>query len=213
MIKNILLICSLIPLAFQSKYLLTAWNNSRLDQWDWIFYLLSIVAFFFGYKKEKINKCDYSSLLLVVIMLVLSFTTNFHKINALSVASSVAFIFAYTWFIASWSFASNLLPAITILALGTPSSTYAISLLLMCPVWMTWVIKFILAISSFGWLAYINYSNIQLKKGTLLFTLATICSCFLLLHSKEIYFEGKSFIPNFSTYVGKFWGRKIQPDD
>ena len=213
MIKHILLICSLIPLTFQGKYLFTSWVNSRLDHWNWIFYLLATLAIIFTYKKEKIGKYDYKALPLAIVMLILSFSVYFHKINALSVASSIAFIFTYSWFIASWSFASNLLPVIAILALGIPSSTYVISVLLMCPIWMSWTIKFILAILSFGWLTYINYFNVQLKKGTLFFIIATIFSSFLLLHSKEIYFEGKSFIPNFSTYVGKFLGRKIQPDD
>ena len=33
------------------------------------------------------------------------------------------------------------------------------------------------------------------------------------MHTKELYFEGKSFIPEFSVHCGDFWGRNILPDE
>ena len=33
------------------------------------------------------------------------------------------------------------------------------------------------------------------------------------MHTRELYFEGKSFIPDFPTHGGDFWGRRIQPDE
>ena len=213
MIKVLFLCCSVIPLCLQIPYLLSAWNNSRLDRWDWIFYLLAVPAFFLACQKNKIGKCDAFALLLLIPALTLSLTPSYYHINALAIASSAIFIFAAAWLIASWQFAYRILPAAVILLLGTPSSSYGVSLLLMTQVWMAWLIKFILASLCFVWIVCNGYFKLQLRRGTLCFTAAMLGSCLLLLHSKEIYFEGRSFIPEFTGHAGDFWGRKIEPDE
>ena len=52
----------------------------------------------------------------------------------------------------------------------------------------------------------------MIKRGTLSFCVAILASGFLLLHTRELYFEGKSFLPEFSSHCGEFWGRNILPD-
>ena len=47
----------------------------------------------------------------------------------------------------------------------------------------------------------------------LIFLAALSGSALLLWHSREIYFEGKSFIPSFTPHAGEFWGRSITPDE
>ena len=42
MTKVILICCSIIPLCLQIPYLVSAWRASRLDQWDWIFFIAAI---------------------------------------------------------------------------------------------------------------------------------------------------------------------------
>lgn len=205
--------CAVIPLCLQTPYLFSAWSSSRLDRWDWIFFTAAIPAMFYACRKEKIEKCDFTALFLLIPMLFSALTPSFHQINALAAASSVIFIFAAVWLLASWRFACKILPAIIILLAGTPSSNYGVSLLLMCPVWAAWIIKFVLAILCFVWIYCNQCFDWQLKKGTLFFTAAVFCSSFLLLHSKEIYFEGKSFTPEFTGHIGDFWGRNIEPDE
>ena len=53
----------------------------------------------------------------------------------------------------------------------------------------------------------------MIRRGTLCFLAALAASGLLLLHSKELYFEGRSFIPEFPAHCGDFWGRTIQPDE
>ena len=44
MIKILLILASFLPMLIHSPYLYQAWTGSRLDHWDWIFYLISIPA-------------------------------------------------------------------------------------------------------------------------------------------------------------------------
>ena len=113
----------------------------------------------------------------------------------------------------SWSAAYRILPAAVILFLGTPSSSYQFSLLLMCPVYLAWALKFLLAVLCFGWIWYNKRSETVIRRGTLCFLAALAASGLLLLHSKELYFEGRSFIPEFPAHCGDFYGRTIQPDE
>ena len=211
--KICLMLCSVIPLGLQMSYLFSAWSQSRLDQWDWLFYLAAIPAAVYAAGKEEVRTHDWWACCLLIPALVLALTGGIHHINALAVASSVVVIFAAVWLAASWRFAYRVLPAAVILLLGTPSSSYSISLLLMCPVWMAWGGKMLLTGLCFLWIGGNRRFDWQIKKGTLCFLLAVTGSCLLLLHSKEIYFEGKSFIPEFTGHIGDFWGRVIEPDE
>ena len=139
MLKIIFMLLSEIPLCLHIPYLLSAWGSSRLDQWDWMFYLLTIPAGFAACRKTETDKHDKTALLLLVPALVLALTDSFYRINALGIAASSVCIFAAVWLLYSWRLAGRVLPAAVILLLGTPSSSYAISLLLMCPVWAAWM--------------------------------------------------------------------------
>ena len=211
--KIIFIVCSCVPLVLHSPYLVSAWRTSRLDQWDWLFYLLAFPAAWFGLRKERAGKADWSALALLIPAAGLALTTVFHKINAVGIAASVLCIFAAVWLTASWRIACRQLPAAVILLLGTPSSSYWISFLLMSPVWAAWLIKVLLTVLCAVWIVINRRFSWQIRKGSLFFGAAFLGSCLLLLHSREIYFEGKSFIPEFSGHSGDFWGRGIEPDD
>lgn len=212
MIKNAIFILSFIPLCIHLPYLFSAWQGSRLDKFDWVFYILAIPAAIWAARKEKSEKCDYSALLLLIPMLFLSLTTKLHNINALAIAASVGVSFAAVWLLFSWKISYKTLPAAMILLLGTPSSSYQLSLLMMCPVWAAWIIKFLIAILCFVWIGCNKYFDLQIKKGTLFFTAAVAGSSLLLMHTRELYFEGKAFIPRYDSHIGDYWGRSIQPD-
>ncbi|MBQ7006793.1 MAG: hypothetical protein IJN59_03070, partial [Oscillospiraceae bacterium] len=213
MSKIIFTLLAFVPLCLHSPYLLQAWRSSRLDQWDWIFYLAAIPAAIWAMRKEKFGKCDFYALFLLIPMLCLTFGESFHRINALLIISAVGVIFSAVWLLGSWTAAYRILPAAVILLLGTPSSSYQLSLLLMCPVYPAWAVKFLLAVLCFGWIWYNKRSKKVIRRGTLCFLAALAASGLLLLHSKELYFEGRSFIPEFPAHCGDFWGRTIQPDE
>ena len=131
MSKIIFTLLAFVPLCWHSPYLLQAWRSSRLDQWDWIFYLAAIPAAIWAMRKEKLGKCDFYALFLLIPMLCLTFGESFHHINALLIISAVGVIFSAVWLLGSWTAAYRILPAVVILFLGTPSSSYQFSLLLM----------------------------------------------------------------------------------
>ena len=212
MSKIIFILLAFMPLCWHSPYLLQAWRSSRLDQWDWIFYLATVPAAIWAMRKEKFGKCDFYALFLLIPMLCLTFGERFHHINALLIISAVGIIFSAVWMMGAWTAAYRILPASVILLLGTPSSSYQLSLLLMCPVYLAWAVKFLLAVLCFGWIWYNKRSGTVIRRGTLCFLAAVAVSALLLLHSKELYFEGRSFIPAFPAQCGELWGRNIHPD-
>lgn len=201
-----------LPLILHSPYLYQAWNGSRLDRWDWIFYLAGIPAAIWALRSQKPGKCDFYALILLLPMFLLTAGSSFHHINALAVAAAVGVIFSTIWLLGSWPLAYRMLPAAVTVLLATPSSSYQLSLLMMCPVWAAWSVKFLLAVLALAWIWYNRRSGVVLKRGTVFFSAAVLASGFLLLHTKELYFEGRSFIPEFSAHAGEFWGRRIQPD-
>ena len=213
MIKYLVALLALVPLALRFPYLMQAWSGSRLDRWDWLFYLLFVPAAVWALRKEKWGKCDFSALLVLMPMLLLALGEKFYHINAIAVAASSGVIFAAVWLLGAWQAAYRLLPAVVILLLGTPSSSYQLSLLLMCPVYAAWVIKFALALLCLGWIWYNKRRALVVKCGTLCFAVAALASGMLLLHSRELYFEGESFTPEFTPHIGDFWGRSITPDE
>ena len=212
MLKIFFILLSFLPLILHSPYLLQAWRGSRLDHWDWIFYLLAIPATFFAVRKETLGKWDFSALILLIPSLCLTTGYRFHHTNALAIAAAAGVVFSCVWLLGSWHYAYRTLPAAVLLLLGTPSSSYQLSLLLMCPVWAAWTVKFFAAVLCFFWIWYNQYSGKVIRWGTLFFLAAVLASGILLLHTKELYFEGRSFIPEFSNRCGEFWGREIQPD-
>ena len=68
MSKIIFTLFAFAPLCWHSPYLLQAWRSSRLDQWDWIFYLAAIPAAIWAMRKEKLGKCDFYALFLLIPM-------------------------------------------------------------------------------------------------------------------------------------------------
>lgn len=213
MIKVILILAAFLPLFRHFPYLLQAWDGSRLDRWDWIFYLASIPAALWAVRKEKCGKYDFSALFVLVPALLLTAVPSLHRINALSVASAVGVIFSTVWLAGSWHLAYRVMPAAVILFLGTPSSSYQLSLLLMCPVWAAWLVKFLLAVLCLLWIWCNKRFELLISRGTVFFSAAVMLTTFVLLHTRELYFEGTGFVPDFPVHCGDFWGRSIQPDE
>ena len=212
MIKIILICVSFLPLLIHSTYLWQTWTGSRLDHWDWIFFLLSIPATFWAIHKEKFEKCDFYALLVLIPCLILTLLEQIHHINALAVASAVCVIFSAVWLLGSWNFAYKVQPITILLLLGTPSSSYQLSLVMMCPVATAWAVKFLLAVLCLIWIWYTKRTGVLVKCSTIFFLAAALVTGLILLHSKALYFKGTSFIPEFPSHCGEFWGRSIQPD-
>ena len=113
----IFVLLSFLPLLFHFSYLLQAWRSSRLDQWDWIFYLAGIPAAIWVLRKETLGKCDYRALFLLIPMLCFTAGGRIHHINALLIFSAVGVIFSVIWLLGSWPVAYRILPPAVILLL------------------------------------------------------------------------------------------------
>ncbi len=212
-LKIVLLLLSAVPLGLQIPYFCQAWSSSRLDQWDWIYYLLGTAAVILTCRKEKMGRYDFTAVFMYLPMLFLALAGDLHNVNALAVAASLGVLYAAIWGVGSWHLSCRLLPASLIFLSGTPSSSYHISLLLNCPVYAAWLIKFGFALGCFGFIYPVKRFNIEFKKGSVFFCAALLATAFLLLHTKELYFCGKSFIPEFQLRAGEFAGRNIEPDE
>ncbi len=194
-------------------YLFSAWKSSRLDSWDWIFYLLAIPLIAWTWRKNSPEKWDFYALFTALPALALVVFKPVHQINALSVAGGVVFIWALTYLLGGWNFACRLLPGFVICLLGTPSSSYRLAQALTVSTAFAMGIKFVLSILCICCnCIYIRCSSKLPKPGTVLFIAAQLASILLLCHAGEIYFCGQSYIPGFPTQAGNFYGRPIEPD-
>lgn len=194
-------------------YLFQAWRSSRLDSWDWIFYLLALPALVWAMRDNKWEKWDWRALLIAIPALAAALAKDLHHVNALSVLGSVVFVWSAAFAAGGWAYGYRVLPCFLLLALGTPSSSYRLAQMLTLSTAVTMLVKLLLAAGCFGWI-YINkrYAKI-IKCETLLFAGAVLLSCVVLAHGDELYYTGESNLPAFPPRAGKFYGRAITPDD
>ena len=203
-----LLALSLPVLIINVPYLVSAWKSSRLDHYDWIFYMLGVAVIVWMWKKHTPEKLDLHALFAAVPALLLVVFKSYHQINALSVAGGVVFIWSLTYLTCGWKFAFRLLPGFIICLLGTPSSSYRMAQVLTVSTTLAMGIKVAL---SFLCIVCTLFRKIP-KPGTVLFVSAQLVSILFLCHAREIYFTGCSFIPTFPAVTGNFYGRAIEPD-
>ena len=210
--KYFLILLSFVIFIPSVPYLRAAWYGSRLDGWDWIFYLLTIPAAGYAMHKNVCGKWDFRAIFAAVPALMLALAKDVHHIHALSVIGSGFFVWSAAWGVGGWNFAYRLLPCLLLLLLGTPSSTYRLAQLFSLSSAAAMVLKGAAAAGCFLWI-YINRRRGKtVKAGSILFAGAVLFSCAVLLHADELYFSGKSYIPAFPNQVKQFYGRSIEPD-
>ena len=201
----------LVPL-YNISYLLQAWRSSRLDRFDWLFYLLALPALLWVLRKTKFEKCDWGALAFLLPSLCLAFGKPFHHINALSVIGCSGAVWSMGCLLGSWRFAWRTLPVLLIVLMGTPSSTYQLALALKCPVWGAMAAKSVIAIGALGAIALNGRTDFLPQKGSVFFCGALFLSFLFLTHTEELYFTGRSFVPEFPLLQGDFAGRTLAPD-
>lgn len=201
----------LLPL-YNMSYLLQAWRSSRLDRFDWLFYLLALPALLWVLRETKFEKWDKWAVLTLLPSLFLAFGKGFHHTHALSVIGCAGAVWSMGGLLGSWRFAWRTLPVLLILLLGTPSSTYQLSLVLKCPVWGAMAVKVFLALTALGAIGLNSRKNFLPEKGSVFFCGALLLSLLFLLHTEELYFTGRSFIPEFPLQQGNFAGRTLEAD-
>ncbi len=210
--KYLLTALSALSLIPGIPYLLQAWSSSRLDAWDWLFYLAAIPALIWAFRKNPMQKPDLRALVITILALLLAFGGRFHQVNSLTVAGGTLCVWSVTCLLGGWTFASRLLPGFILMLLGTPSSTYRIAQMLTVSTGIALCIKILLASGCFGWIFANKRLDWKIKGSELLFISALLASAIVLFHARELYFSGNSFVPAFQTQVGNFYGRNIEPD-
>ena len=210
--KYILIFASFLGFLPNVRYLYQAWSHSRLDSFDWIFYLIGLGAIIWGMKDNRPGKLDFSALVTAFISLLLIVGKNYYHVNALSVLGSIGFAWSISCFVGGWAFGYRLLPGFCILVLGTPSSSYYMAKLFMISASVCIIFKFVLAVIICGGV-YLNQRYKFLpRKGSCFFVGLSVFTLILILHAKELYFSADSFIVKFKLQVGEFIGRSIIPD-
>lgn len=209
--KHFLVFVSLLGFLPSISYLLHTWRYSRLDSLDWIFYVLSVPAAIWVARENKPGKSDLWGWLLLMPAAFLITGRNLHNINAASVLGSVWFVWSVIWILGGWNFAYRWIPVFLIMTLGTPSLTYQLSQWMMISVSWAIALKFVLVLAGFLWIFCNGHFQWQWRKESVFFLAAALFSA-LLLRSKDFYFTGRSFIPEYSLQVGRFVGRSLTPD-
>ena len=110
--KYILMALSLLIFLPNSAYMLQAWRSSRLDSWDWVFFLLAVPALIWAWEKKAIGKWDWRAFFVVIPALAAVAARSVHQINALSVAGSIFFVWGTAFLAGNWNFAYKLLPVL-----------------------------------------------------------------------------------------------------
>ena len=210
--KYILMALSLLIFLPNSAYMLQAWRSSRLDSWDWVFFLLAVPALIWAWEKKAIGKWDWRAFCVMIPALAAVAARSVHQINALSVAGSIFFVWGTAFLAGNWNFAYKLLPVLGIMLLGTPSSSYRLAQLMMISTAAAMGMKILFAAGCMGWIYANKRLNWHLKGGTILFMTAVLLSVVIAFHADELYFSGKSFIPELPAKAGGFYGRHIEPD-
>ena len=210
--KYLLILLSFLIYIPSANYLIQAWESSRLDSYDWIFYLLTIPAAAWSVYKNRCEKSDWKAVFIAVPALIAALLKNFHYVNALSIIGCAVFVWSTTFLLGGWRFAYCLLPCCVLLLLGTPSSSYRLAQLFSLSTAAAMMVKFLIAAGCFMWI-YINKRfNKTAKCEAVLFIAAVILSFAAVLHANELYFSGKSRILNFPNHTGEFYGRELEPD-
>ena len=210
--KYILMALSLLSFLPNGAYMFQAWSSSRLDSWDWCFFLLAIPALIRAWDKNAIGNWDRRAFFILLPALGAIAAKNVHEINALSVIGSIFFVWGTAFLAGSWHFAYRLLPVLGILLMGTPSSSYRIAQMLTVSTAAAMGMKFIFAAGCFGWICANKRFERTPRVETVLFAGALLVSAVTAFHADELYFSGKSFIPELPTKAGIFYGRHIEPD-
>ena len=211
--KYLLILPAFLSFIPSATYLLEAWRSSRLDAWDWLFYLLAIPALAWVIHKNPCGKWDYRGIFIAVLTLFPALAGDIHHINALCVIGSWSFVWAIAFCVGGWNLAYRLLPCLLLVLLGTPSSSYRLAQLFSLSTAAAMTVKGLLAAGCFGWI-FINKKWQKVLKGeTVLFAGAVLFSCAVLLHADELWFTGKSLIPQFPMHSGNFYGRELTPDN
>ena len=208
--RYFLLALSTLVMVSNVPYLFQAWRSSRLDSWDWSFYLLAVPALVWAW--EKVEKWDFRALIVALPALAAVGLKNIHQINALSVAGGIVFIWSMSYLIGGWKFAYSLLPGFVVFLLGTPSSSYRLAQLFTVSTAVALGIKFALAGGCFIHIFINKRFALQVKAGTVLFIMSLLCSALLFCHARELNFSGRGFVPEFAAQAGVFYGRNIEPD-
>ena len=95
--KYLLILLSFLIYIPSANYLIQAWESSRLDSYDWIFYLLTIPAAAWSVYKNRCEKSDWKAVFIAVPALIAALLKNFHYVNALSIIGCAVFVWSTTF--------------------------------------------------------------------------------------------------------------------
>lgn len=209
-LKPMLLIVGFVPLLWKLPYMATAWQNSPLDRWDWIFFILFALISIMLWprlKRYSSDNLDLSALFVAVPFLLLFFASFVVDIHLMGIVAAVFFSWSMCWLVLGWRSAYLIFPAYGILALGGTSTTY----------WLTHffeiaglLIKIIVVLLLAIWLLTTLIFKFQPRKNSFCFCIvALLVILFSPKQLNTLQYQGAPFIPEFSSLqFGDFLGRK-----
>jgi len=124
--RLILLLSAFIPLLCKTPYLLKAWLQSPLDQFDWVFYVMAAALLLLRKNSlvkwpQRINFTGLAALLFAIIIFAVAAAW---PVQTLQIQAGILIIWCSVFFLYGAPLAMWLIPVMLILLLGSPSTSY-----------------------------------------------------------------------------------------
>jgi len=196
-----------IPFLARVKYLYDAWQQSPLDQKDWIFFVLPLLLIAIHNQKiaEVEKRVDHTGWIFIGLSGSAYILAQFKAINALQIAFGLLLIFSGIYLVYGRKCFVRMAPLLAIALLGLPSSTYWVEYFFRDIVLMFSLNGFILKlIFSLIFALYFIFVNHIVRLQTLfLWTAVTIISGVLLFH-KTLPQYGDPLLPQINESSNDF---------
>lgn len=216
-LKTVILVAGFLPLSWKLPYMVAAWQNSPLDSWDWVFFILfalSVILLWSRLKRYSDHNFDLSALFVAVPLLLLFFGSFVLDIHLVGIVAAMLFSWSMCWLALGWRCGYLIFPAYGILMLGCTSSTYWLVYLFKIPGLLT---KSIAVALFMLWLLTTLIFKFQARKNSFCFGItALVLILFSAQQLNTLQYRAVPFLPEFSSLeFGNFLGRTqpITEDD
>lgn len=216
-LKSAMLAVGFFPLLWKLPYMWTAWQNSPLDRWDWVFFILFsllVITLWSRLKRDSEPNFDLSALFTAVPFLLLFFGSFMLDNHLVGIVAAISFSWSMCWLTLGWRCGYLIFPAYGILLLGCTSSTYWLGHFFATP---GLLIKSIAVVVFVLWLLVNLLFKFKVRRNSFCFTIVALA---LILFSVQqlntLQYHGAPFLPEFSSLgFGDYLGRAqpITDDD
>lgn len=205
-----------LPFLLHAPYILRAWKTSPLDERDWVFVpLFLLAAFIVLYFHRALEwKRDLVAAIPLALFAGALIVFRFFSVNAPSIASSIGFWWCLLWLLQGWRHAWLLLPPFLILALLTTSSSYWICYMLDVAPETAFIVKLTFSLFCIAWTSVNIPPRFIPARGAFCYSMAFFFAFFLAFQAETLSRTHAPFQPDFPIVFAEYLGkeRPIDPN-